>query len=103
MQRRMWQPQQIVRTPRAGAAPTGRMPPVLDVPFGELARRREQEMLPAQPRIAVHERHHVLELIAKPERSAWLVEPRSRKQPGADILVLEPAIHQEVERIVWRL
>ena len=60
-----------MRTPR----PDRRVPPVLDVAFDELARRRAQQVRAQRASgCGVDERHRVLQLVAKAERAARLVE-----------------------------
>ncbi len=76
---------------------------MLHVAFDELAARGEQQVLPVQIGAAEAERHHVLQLIAKSERTAWLVVAGARPEPRRDGLVEQPAVDQEIERIVWRL
>jgi hypothetical protein len=72
--RREGQPQVVIRALRAHAASAGRMPPVLDVAFDELATCRQQDLLARQSRIRVQQRKRILQLIAETERAARLVE-----------------------------
>ena len=78
------------------------MPPVLHVPLDELPRRGVQEVRAAQIRPRVHQREHVLELIAEAEGAAGLVGAAARPDAAAQRLVQQPAIHDEIERIVGR-
>ena len=73
---RVRQPEAIVGDPGAHAAPCRWMPPVLDVPLGELARRGAQDVLARQLRSGRQERDGVLQLIPEPVRTAGLVEGR---------------------------
>ena len=88
---------------RADAAAGGRMPPVLDVAFAELPRRAQQQVLADERRLGVHQRHHVLQLVAEPERAPRLVEAAAAPEAARHGLVEEPAVGQRVERGVGRL
>ena len=87
---------------RAHAPADGRMPPVLHVPLAELAARGTEQMFAQQARLGMHEGHRILQLIAKAERAAGLVEPRSRPHAAGERLVNEPAVGQEVHGRVGR-
>ncbi len=80
----------------------GRMPPVLHVAFEKLARCRAQQMLADQRRLGVDQRHHVLQLVAKAERAARLIERRAAPQARRDHLVEQPAVGEGVQRRVGR-
>ena len=90
--------EQRVRVPR----PARRMPPVLDVAFDELPRRGQQQMRAAEIRPRVEQRQHVLQLIAEAERAARLVRAAPRPDAAAERLIQQPAIHDQVERVVRR-
>ena len=79
------------------------MPPVLHVPFPELPRRRAQEVLAGQSRFGVHQRHHILQLVAETEGAAGLVESRPAPQPAAQGLVQQPAVRQHVHGGIGRV
>ena len=49
------------------------MPPVLDIPLRELAACTQQQLGTQQTRLAVHQRHSVLQLVAEAEGAARLV------------------------------
>src|SRR4029077_5612310 len=66
----IWEPHEIVREPGSHSAAGLRMPPMLDIPFHELAPCRTYDVLPRNRGIGIHERHHVLQLITEPERTA---------------------------------
>ncbi len=59
-----------------------------------------QQVLAGEVRPDERERHHVLELIAEAERPAGLVVAGPRPQAAAQVLVEEPAVHQQVEGVV---
>src|SRR5665213_1428705 len=89
---RQRKPQIIIRTVSAYTAPCRRMPPVLNIALRELARSTAQKVLSHQLRRSVDKRHHVLQLIAKAERTARLIERVTRPQPTRENLVHEPTI-----------
>ena len=73
------------------------MPPVLHVAFDELARRGENEVRTRQLGRGVHQRQHVLQLVAKAERAARLVERGAAPQARTDQLVEQPAVGERVD------
>jgi hypothetical protein len=75
---------------------------VLDVALGELPAGRVQQVLPRQIGARQGEGHHVLELIAEAEGAPGLVVAGPRPQPAAQVLVEQPAVHQQVEGVVRR-
>ncbi len=100
--RRERQPEKVVRAARAHAAARGRMPPVLHVAFHELAAGAAQQVLAHERGLGVHQRHHVLQLVAEAERASRLVVAAARPQAAGDRLVEQPAVGQHVERRVRR-
>ena len=94
------QPQQIVGAASA-KAPAGRLvPPVLDVAFHELPPGSPQDVFARQVRSREQQRHHVLQLIAEPERAAGLIVATPRPQPATDGLVEQPPVGQRIEGVV---
>ena len=91
------QPQVVVRAVRPDTASRRRMPPVLDVALAELPRRRQQQVLPRERRFRVHQCHHVLELVAEPERAARLIEAAAPPHPARHGLIEQPAVGERVE------
>ena len=79
------------------------MPPVLHVALDELSAGGHEQVRAVEIGAAEGQRHHVLQLIAEAEGAAGLIEAGARPQPGADVLVQQPAIHDQVERIVRRV
>jgi hypothetical protein len=79
------------------------MPPVLDVALDELPAGAQQQLLAQQLRLAVHQRHRVLQLIAEAESAAGLVVAAARPQATGDRLVQQPAVGQQVQGTVRRL
>ena len=61
-----------------------------------------QEVLARQVRPREEEREDVLELVAEAVRAARLVVARARPEPAGEVLVEEPAVHEEVEGVVGR-
>ena len=98
--RRVRQPQQVVRATGAGAASARLVPPVLNVAFDELMGGRPQQVLAREVRADECERHRVLELVAEAERPAGLVVAGARPEATAQVLVEQPAVHQQVEGVV---
>ena len=97
------QPQQIIGEARAHAATRRRMPPVQHIPGFELVPRGLQDVLAGEVRRGVDQRHHVLQLIAKAERAAGLIERRAPPHPARKRLVEQPAVQQEIHRRIRRL
>ena len=96
------QPEVVVGEVRAHAAARRRMPPVLHVPFAELARGGAEQVLAEQPRLGMHQGHRVLQLVAEAERAARLIEARARPHAAGQRLIDEPAVGQEVDGRVGR-
>ena len=95
--RRQRQPEIIVRAVRPHAPACGRVPPVLDIPFGKLTGRAKEQMLARQPRFGVDEGHHILQLVAETEGAAGLVVPAARPEAARQGLIQKPAVGQHVE------
>ena len=98
----MAQPEQVVGEMGANASPGRRMPPVLHIAFGELARRRQQQLAAQHGRRHHRERHGVLQLIPKTERATGLVEAGAAPQAAGDRLVQQPPVHERIEQGVGR-
>ena len=96
------QPEQVVGEMGAHAGAGGRVPPVLDVAGGELARRGQDDLLAQQRRRGPGERHRVLQLVAKAVGAAGLVEAGPRPEPAGDRLVQQPAVDHRVEERIGR-
>ena len=56
----------------------------------------------SRPRLGMHQRHRVLQLVAEAERAAGLVEAAARPHAAGERLVEQPAVGQHVERRVGR-
>src|SRR6476646_3536926 len=76
------------------------MPPVLDIAFLKLPRCTEQKMLADKLRLAVDERHRILQLIAETEGAPRLIVSAPFPQTARQRLVQEPSVRQYVERLV---
>ena len=70
---------------------------MLLVAFDELSAGRPHQMLARQFRACEEQREHVLQLIAKPERAARLIERAARPDATADVLIQEPLIDEHVK------
>ncbi len=85
-------------------APTRRwMPPVLHVAFAELMRGSAQQMLAGEGRFGMHQRHHVLQLVAEAVGPAGLVKPRSSPQSAAQGLIQQPAVRHYIHGGIGRI
>ena len=73
---------------------------MLDVAFDELPRCGVQQVCAAEIRPGMNEREYVLKLIAKPEGASGLVRSAAGPDTTAQRLVQEPAIDDEIERII---
>src|SRR5438132_14046288 len=60
-------------------------------------------MLAHETRLRVNERHHILQLISKTERTARLIVATARPETACERLVQQPAVGQHVDRWVRRL
>jgi hypothetical protein len=75
---RIGKPQEIVRAARSNPAAQGRVPPMEDISLLELTTRTLEEVGPGSGRVAMEKGENVLELVAKSECTARLVEAGSR-------------------------
>ena len=73
---------------------------MLYVAFNKLTAGTQRDLLARGTRLGVHQRHHVLQLIALAVRAARLVVAASGPQPARQRLIHAPAIGQHVERRV---
>ena len=87
---------------RAHAGAARRMPPVLHVAFGKLARRADEDLLAQHGRCGPGQRHRVLQLVTKAGGAAGLIEAGLGPQPARHRLVQQPAVDQRVEQRVGR-
>ena len=76
---------------------------MLHVAFWKLARRRKQQVGSHLRGRGVHQRHHVLQLVAEAECAAGLVEGRARPEAAREHLIQQPAVGEQVQRGVWRV
>ena len=60
-------------------------------------------MRPSDISVRDHQRHHVLELIAKAVRAARLIKRRSRPDAAGQRLVEQPAVEHDVHAAIRRL
>ena len=97
------QPQPIVGHSCADACTRRWQPPVLDIPFGELSRRRQQDVFARKIRPCHAQCHDVLQLVSIAECATGLVERRACPQAAGRDLIQQPVIEQHVERRIWRL
>ena len=97
------QPHHVVRNRRAHPRTRSRQPPMLDVAFRELARRRIDDLFPGDRRVVQHKRQRILQLVTEPERAARLVEGGPRPDPAGKALIGEPDIDHGIEGGIGRL
>ena len=97
------QPEIVVGNMCADAAARRRMPPVLHVAFAELMRGGTKQMFPGESWLSMHQRHHILQLIAEPVGSAGLIKSRSSPEPGAQGLIQEPAVRHHIHGGIGRI
>jgi hypothetical protein len=102
LERRVHQPESIVREARAHTLPARLVPPVLDVAFDKLTRGRTQQMRADEGGRRKPQRHHVLKLIAEAERAAGLIEGGSPPDAARQALIEQPPVHHDVEGTVGR-
>ena len=84
----------------AHAVALRRVPPMLHIALGELARRGQHDLRAQHLRRRPGQRHRVLQLVAKSVRTPGLVEAGPRPQAARHRLVQQPAVHQGVEQRV---
>lgn len=98
-------PEMIVGKASANALPsigTGRKPPMLHIPFGELPRGGPQDVLTRHLRQASGHGHNILQLISKTVRATGLIKSRTRQYAAGDGLIEQPAIQHDVSGAVGR-
>ncbi len=78
------------------------MPPVLHVAFLKLMTAGKQNLFASNRGTAIDQGHHVLQLIAKPKRTARLIESRARPNAARQGLVKQPAVEHRIHRRVRR-
>src|SRR5207302_8196821 len=91
------EPDPVIADARPDSAARGRMPPVLDVAFAKLSRRRPAELLARDVPGRHGQRHDVLELVAKAIRAARLIEAGTAPHPAGASLIEQQAIRHEAE------
>ena len=69
---------------------------MLHIPFAELMRGGAQQMLAREGRFGMHQRHHVLQLVAESVGPAGLIKPGAAPQPATQGLIQQPAVGQHV-------
>ena len=96
------QPQIVIGKMRPHAAPRRRMPPMLHIAFAELMRGGAQQMLAGEGRFGMHQRHHILQLVAESKGSAGLIKPRAAPEPAAQGLIQQPAVGHHIHGGIGR-
>src|SRR5690349_17475324 len=98
-----WQEIEVVSDACANPDPGRRVPPMLDVTFFELARRRSQDLRSSFQWSAVHQCHYILELVPKTISSAGLIKRRAGPNAASQNLVNKPAVNHEVHTRIGRV
>ena len=75
---------------------------MLDVALGKLTGRAAQQVLAHALGRRVNERHRVLQLVAKAECAAGLIERVATPHAARENLIRQPAVNEDVERLVRR-
>ena len=95
------QKEAVVGNARAHAG-AGHVPPVHHVAGGKLPRRAEKEMFAGQRRLKMHQRQHILQLVAEAVGAAGLIEPGAGAHAGVERLLDKPW-EEAIERLVASL
>ena len=69
---------------------------MLHIAFAELMRGSAEQMLAGEGRLGVHQRHHVLQLVAESVGTAGLIKPRAAPESAAQGLIQQPAVRQHI-------
>src|SRR3989338_40268 len=77
-----------------------RQPEMLKVALDKLSSRGSKEMFPCELRFRHHERHSILQLIAKSVCTAGLVQCRTGPHPASQCLIQQPAVEQNIHRSI---
>ena len=88
-----------MRTPR----PAGGCHQCCTSPSRNWRAARAQQVLAGEGRLGMHERHHVLQLVAEPVGPAGLIEARPAPEPAAQGLVQQPAVRHHVHGRIGRV
>src|SRR3989338_4375068 len=94
------QPDRIVGDPGSNTQARRRQPPMLKVALDKLSSRGSKEMFPWELRFRHHERHSILQLIAKSVCTAGLVQCRTGPHPASQCLIQQPAVEQNIHRSI---
>ena len=78
------------------------MPPVLHIPFAELAGGSAEKVLAQQRWLGMYDGHRILQLIPEAERAARLVETRACPHATREDLINKPTVGKEVDGRVGR-
>ena len=73
---------------------------MLDISLRELAGRAAEQVLAHEARLGVDKRHHILQLVAETKGATRLVVSVARPKTARESLVQEPAIGQNIERLI---
>ena len=71
---------------------------MLDVPFAKLTSGAEEQMFAHETWLGIYERHHILQLIAKTERTSRLIVAAASPEAAREGLVQQPAVGQHIDR-----
>ena len=69
---------------------------MLHIAFAELMCRGAQEVFAGESWFGMHQRHHILQLVAEAEGSTGLVEPGACPEAAAQGLIQQPAVGHHI-------
>src|SRR6185436_10024611 len=91
------EPQIVIGKMCSDAASRRGMPPMLNIAFAKLMGGGAEQVIPSEGRFCMHERHHILELIAKSVGPAGLIKTGAPPNPAAQRLIQEPTVGHDVD------
>jgi hypothetical protein len=76
---------------------------MLHIAFAELMRGGAEQMLAGEGRFGMHQRHHVLQLVAESIGAAGLIKPGPAPEPAAQGLIQQPAVRHHIHGGIGRI
>src|SRR3989338_9391459 len=78
------------------------MPPVLNISLDKLVSGKCQQLFPDHFRFRMDQRHHILKLVPETESPSGLIKTASPHETAAYDLILQPSVHQKIDRDIRR-